>query len=153
MEEKSKGFSLRQKKSSRRPPISAPKQISNVSNIAPASQGRANGNGDTSTTRGNVQKGPVKERPMLGGGTSDLVKRRYSTRFTNVPDFSSTNKPPPVPVIHSQQKLQGIVNQKVEVDISALRDNSLDAEKCKILMHTHALFTMSCDLTERRSRF
>lgn len=153
MEEKSKGFSLRQKKSSRRPPISAPKQISNVSNTVPTSQGRANGNSDTSTTRGNVQRGPIKERPKIGGGTSDLVKRRYSTRFTNVPDFSSANKPPPVPTIPSQQKIQGASNQKVEVDLNALRDNSLDAEKCKKSMHIHALLIMSYDLTEWPSRF
>lgn len=135
MEEKSKGFSLRQKKSSRRPPISAPKQISVSSNGAPTSQGQTNGNSDgfsNSSTRGNAQKNPARERPRLGGGTSDLVKRRYSTRFTNGPDFNVASKPPPIPVIQNQQKPHGNLSQKVEVDINALGDSSLDIEKCKI---------------------
>lgn len=134
MEEKSKGFSLRQKKSSRRPPISGPKQISSTSNNGPTSQGRGNDIYTNSSTRGTAQKRHTKERPRLGGGTSDLVKRRYSTRFTNVPDFSSSDKPPPVPAIHEQQRLLKNLSQNIEVDVKALRDSSLDAEKCKIYL-------------------
>lgn len=121
MEDKAKGFSLRQKKSSRRPPISAPKQFS--------SRGPPSG-----------QNGPavraVAERPKLGGNTSDLVKRRYSTRFTQLPDFSNADAPPiPQPpadhLIQQRTRLAPATNQKIKVDILALRDPDLQAEHCK----------------------
>ena len=124
MEDKGKGFSLRQKKSSRRPPISAPKRISNQGPAPPSS--RQNGvNGPTARM--------VAERPKLGGNTSDLVKRRYSTRFTQLPDFSNTDAPPipKLPENHlAQQRAHtaSATNQRVAVDILALRDPDLQAE-------------------------
>ena len=78
MEDKGKGFSLRQKKSRQ----AAPKQISGpIQTISQASRGptRPNVNGKVETSTAN---------------TSDLVKRRYSTRFTNLPDFSNADAPP-----------------------------------------------------------
>lgn len=131
MEEKGKGFSLRQKKSSRRPPISAPKQIS--SQGAPAPRGnRANGTSEASASTD-------LERPKVGGNTSDLVKRRYSTRFTTLPDFSNADAPPMPALPGDPQSLQQrpqaapTSSQKITVDLAALRVKGLQAEQCKAL--------------------
>lgn len=133
MEEKSKGFSLRQKKSSRRPPISAPKQITSAATSKQlALQGRTNGGSEASAGNfapGNPQKG-ARERPRLGGGTSDLVKRRYSTRFTNPPDFSAAQSAPPIPTVPSQHALQVASTHKINIDLDALKEDGLDVEKC-----------------------
>ena len=130
MEDK-RGFSLRQKKSSGRPPISAPKQItSQVKTAPPNSQApRVNGLPEkTPNTR--------KERPgRPGGNTADLVKRRYSTRFAQLPDFSHADAPPlPNGPSFAKQQIKGLQasgqTQDISVDIGALRDPHLDAEKC-----------------------
>jgi len=127
MEDKGKGFSLR-KKASRRVVISAPKQISPpVPTQAPP---RSNG-------AGNLLDVP-RERPQLSGKTSDLVKRRYSTRFTQLPDFSQDGISP----IPSVPPLLGQLSQPPSrdghpsgsqapsVDIKALQDPDLDPETC-----------------------
>jgi len=127
MEDKGKGFSLRQKKSSRRPPISAPKQFSSHGTALPPS--RQNG----------VNGPPVRavpEKPKPGSNTSDLVKRRYSTRFIQLPDFSNADAPPiPQPpethLIQQRTHLAPATNQKIKVDILSLRDPDLQAEHCK----------------------
>jgi hypothetical protein len=74
---------------------------------------------------------------------SDLVKRRYSTRFTNLPsDFDATA--PPVPSIPSVPKQYAASNSQgrgaspaksagLNVDINALRDPRLQPEQCKSL--------------------
>lgn len=124
MEDKGKGFSLRQKKSRRGPPISGPKQIS----------------GPISTTQQQPSLKPT--RPNVNGdtttaNTSDLVKRRYSTRFTNLPDFCNPNTPPTptVPTLPTQYAQPGSrpstarQEQKVSVDVNALKDTSLQVEK------------------------
>ena len=125
MEDKGKGFSLRQKKSSRRPPISAPQQISRY---APPSSHQNGASGPPALT--------VVERPKLGGNTSDLVKRRYSSRFTQLPDFSNADAPP-IPKLPDNRLVQRrshaapAANQKIGVDNLALRDPDLQAEHCK----------------------
>ena len=124
MEDKGKGFSLRQKKSRRGPTANGPRQISGPINTTPpaTSKGpiRPNVNGDTSTAN-----------------TSDLVKRRYSTRFTNLPDFSSTGVPsiPKVPTLPPQfaqidsRPSTARQAQKLPIDIKALRDTNLSVDK------------------------
>ncbi|KAK0512303.1 hypothetical protein JMJ35_005431 [Cladonia borealis] len=121
MEDKGKGFSLRQKKSRRGPPISGPKPISGPFQQTQNSKAtRPNVNGDTTTAN-----------------TSDLVKRRYSTRFTNLPDFSNAGAPPvpAVPTLPSQiaqsdsRPSTARQGQKVPVDVNALKDPSLQVEK------------------------
>lgn len=76
-----------------RPTISAPRQISdpipNDGVAVPRSTGGRPGAGGLPPPR---QRPP----PSTGGKTGDLVKRRYSTRFNNLPaDFDATK--PPVP--------------------------------------------------------
>ena len=124
MEEKGKGFSLRQKKSRRGHGPGAHKQISAPINTAqqPGSKGpiRPNVNGDTTTAN-----------------TSDLVKRRYSTRFTNLPDFNNASAPPvpTIPTIPPQfaqkdsRPSTARQAQKLPLDINALKDPNLPIEK------------------------
>lgn len=144
MEEKSKGFSLRQKKSSRRPPISAPQQIS--STAAPAPIPLENGNVERypGANQGgrNEKPEPARQRPRPGGHTSDLVKRRYSTRFTTLGDFRNADAPP-IPILptagsnqSTQQKPQtsSTAVHKIDVDLTALRDTNLRADDCKLVV-------------------
>lgn len=124
MEDKGKGFSLRQKKSRRPPTSNAPKQISSpiLTTSQPAASKeptRPNINGDVSTAN-----------------TSDLVKRRYSTRFTHLPDFSNTNVPPvpPIPTLPPQfaqsdtRPSTARQGQKVLLDVNVLKDTNLQVE-------------------------
>ena len=142
MEEKTKGFSLRQKKSSRRPPISAPQQIPGI----PAHfQGITTGNHSATSLATSVSVGktersePSRQRPKLGGHTSDLVKRRYSTRFTNAGDFDQGDAPPVPSLPGSSSKYEQELSQKgplkrIEVDLAALKDTSLQAERCIVVI-------------------
>ena len=127
MEDKGKGFSLRQKKSRQ----AAPKQISGPIQTGPqASRGptRPNLNGKVETSTAN---------------TSDLVKRRYSTRFTNLPDFSNTDAPPvpSIPALPAQfaqsdaRPSSARQNQQLQLDPNALKDPNLHIENyCKDLL-------------------
>ncbi|SMQ54101.1 unnamed protein product [Zymoseptoria tritici ST99CH_1A5] len=148
----SKGLSLRRKKTTAaRPTISAPKQIptaqSETSSLRPdairsnSTWTAASGESDA-TSRS-------RERPKLGGdNTSDLVKRRYSTRFTGGlpqdgvpppipampslpaqyvgrPGTSSAPRPPPSRDGGRSPERRG----KLKVDLRALKDPNLQAEK------------------------
>ena len=128
-----KSFSLRQRKS-KRVPISGPKQISGPINTTPAPAAPA--------------RAPT--RPNLNGrtntadttNTADLVKRRYSTRFVNPPDFNTANAPP-IPSMPSMPNGYGSApitdrpstanrsgsSHKISVDINALKDPNLQVEK------------------------
>ncbi len=120
MEDKGKGFSLRQKKSRQ----AVPKQISGpIQKNPPASKGpaRPNLNGRVETSTAN---------------TSDLVKRRYSTRFTNLPDFSNAEVPPvpSIPAIPPQfvqsdsRPSTARQDQHLQPDAAALKDPNLQIE-------------------------
>ena len=124
MDDKSKGFSLRQKKS-KRIPISGPKPISgpiNHANKVPSkAASRPNVNGKVDT-----------------GNTADLVKRRYSTRFNQPPEFSNANAPavPSIPTLPNNYVQSGsqVPNQttqghKIDIDANALKDPSFQPEK------------------------
>ncbi|KAM7200063.1 exocyst complex component EXO84 [Naviculisporaceae sp. PSN 640] len=139
-EERSK-ISLRSgRKRNNRPTISAPRQISN-----PIPQ-------DDSSSRGpagrSFEEAPrIRQRPPpRGGETSDLVKRRYSTRFNTIPtDFDPTANP--MPAMPSLEKYESAQSRRVppsrgrgasvgssgapvpEVDVRALQDPNLAAEQ------------------------
>ena len=140
MEEKSKRFSLRQKKSSRRPPISAPQQISSTAAPVPLHLGNVNVEKHLGAAR-NEKPAPARSRPRPGGHTSDLVKRRYSTRFTTLGDFRNADAPP-IPILPTAEASNQSIEQKsqtsstavhrIEVDLTALRDAGLRADDCKL---------------------
>lgn len=131
MEDK-KGFSLRQKKSSRRPAISGPRQLSSQSTTS-TSQAPPRVNGlDEKPTNANTER---PSRP--GEKTADLIKRRYSTRFAQLPDFNQADAPPlPNGRLQAENpKLNLPVPGpaiSVNVDVAALKDPHLDPEKCKL---------------------
>ncbi|KAI9821904.1 MAG: exocyst complex component exo84 [Pycnora praestabilis] len=136
MEEKSKGISLRRKRT-KKPNISAPKSTSFRGDVARSATDRpveTDGKGD-----GRSHLGVPRERPQLGGQTSDLVKRRYSTRFTQgTVDWTVGAPPvPSVPSIPNQfggQQAAGRggpfgLSHAISVDINAFKDPSLRPEQ------------------------
>lgn len=122
-----RGLTLRSK--TRRPQISAPKPI-----VDP-----------NSGSSGNASPGTKQQQPN-GGATSDLVKRRYSTRFTQLPDFSAAAADaPPIPTLppsaedftRSQEQLPvkepsltSSSSQPLRVELHALRNPDLRVENC-----------------------
>lgn len=117
----SRGLTLRSKSRRARPQISAPKPISGPlpSNQKPADPAKAQQN----------------------DATSDLVKRRYSTRFNQAPDFDA--KAPPVPTLPQvPPSLAGLEppgarpspdpSHTPKVDLNALRDPSLPVDRCEL---------------------
>lgn len=156
--EKSKGISLRKKRTVK-PKISAPKQIS-----GPLPSGLA--------TNAQLRVGPVgalpvaprpRERPRDGNKTADLVKRRYSTRFTDLPtDFSAGAPPlPSVPSIPGQFAVQPPSRdgqpsgQRLKVDAKALSDPNLRPDQCTFIclldcINAHANHLLRCLQSARR---
>lgn len=124
-----RGLTLRSKSRRRRPQISAPKPISGP--LPP-------------NTRSPEEPVPTRERAPQSDATSDLVKRRYSTRFA-APEFDANA--PPVPALPTQVPggIGGLAPPSVPrqpspadsnspaptVDLNVLRDPSLPVDRCK----------------------
>jgi hypothetical protein len=153
MSEDKKGLSLRRKKNhtrpTTRPTISAPRQIQ--------PRDRSTDSGwDAQTTASNLSVPAQREaRPGIsgrstgGGGdtTSDLVKRRYSTRFAALPQDATAGLVPPVPTMpnlpaqYARERSRGGSKSPsknrspsrgptpLKVDPRALADPKLQAEK------------------------
>ncbi|KAK2798656.1 exocyst complex component exo84 [Onygenales sp. PD_10] len=127
-----RGLTLRSK-GSRRPQISAPKPIPDPR--APPSRPAA-----SSTSSSNAPPAAAATRAQASGATSDLVKRRYSTRYNQLPN-NYFDAAPPVPGLPSgpgfgagQQLPVGKepdsnAAQPLRVDLNALRDPKLPVEK------------------------
>lgn len=147
-EKSSRGISLRRKKE-QRPKISAPKQISGPlpANLQapdiPDEYRSRNTSASSVTTRsaGGTRLDAPRERPQPAGGkTSDLVKRRYSTRFNQLPNDYTAGAPPvpglpskpnqymrpPVPEPKPSQEAR-----RIPVDVKAFKDPKLKADECK----------------------
>ncbi|PGH17422.1 hypothetical protein AJ80_04792 [Polytolypa hystricis UAMH7299] len=126
-----RGLTLRNK-GNRRPKISAPTPISDPN--APAS---------TSSRSPRTGPPPGDNRSQQNGGaTSDLVKRRYSTRYNQLPNFDVNA--PPIPGLPAGPGSFGAssqdrpptgrepasdASQPLRVEINALRDPSLSVDK------------------------
>lgn len=124
------GLTLRSKSRRPRPQISHPKPISGP---LPANS-KAAGPSAKAASRGT--------RERSGSTTSDLVKRRYSTRFNQPPDIDA--QAPPVPDL-SQVKGEYATDasrtgkiaastdpsQPIPVDLKALQDPSLPVDRCE----------------------
>ena len=123
MDDRSKGFSLRQKKPNRREGINGTKQTSK-----PTSKS------NRPSPALEPSKDALTQRPKAGG-TSDLVKRRYSTRFNQLPDFNNVDAPPipnlPVPHQKRRSRTPSPTRQRIAIDEVALKDPRLQADKCK----------------------
>ncbi|KAJ5184079.1 hypothetical protein N7492_001695 [Penicillium capsulatum] len=127
-----RGLTLRSKSRRQRPQISAPKPISGP--LPP--NAKAPDAGEAAFTAG-------RERAAQNGATSDLVKRRYSTRF-NAPDFDANVPPvPSLPPPAAPGAFGGLgpsaaprqpspfdgASPAPKVDLHALRDPSLPVER------------------------
>ncbi|RQM08771.1 hypothetical protein DH86_00002475, partial [Scytalidium sp. 3C] len=134
-EKDGRGISLRTKRKGGRPTISAPKQIS-----APISQS----GGPTVAPSSKLPPAAIgQQRPQASGKTSDLVKRRYSTRFNNPPPgFNPTNPSvPSVPSLPSQYTTQNdrgrgpspARGSTLTVDLAALRNPNFRPDQCMLL--------------------
>lgn len=146
MSEDKKGLSLRRKKTTTRPTISAPRQIQ--------PRDRSTDSGWDAQRTGSATSGltvprPREARPSFasgGGGdtTSDLVKRRYSTRFAALPQDATAGLVPPVPTLPNipAQYTRGASKSPsrdgrsqsrgpgpLKVDARALGDPKLQADK------------------------
>ena len=152
--EEKKGLSLRRKKTSAaRPTISAPRQIQ------PQRDPSADSRWDTQTTASGKTglSVPREGRPSISSAvsadkTSDLVKRRYSTRFAGgIPQDATAGLVPPVPAMpslpaqYARSPSRGADSDRslsrdgrspsrdgpgrLKVDPRALKDPNLQAEK------------------------
>ncbi|KAL1877834.1 hypothetical protein VTK73DRAFT_8361 [Phialemonium thermophilum] len=114
-----------------RPTISAPRQITGPG-IPDEGPRRSTGKDVASEATPLPRARPP---PQGSGKTADLVKRRYSTRFNNLPtDFDPTV--PPVPLLQSADKYEASRDRRTapssrgggqapQIDIKALRDPRL----------------------------
>ncbi|KAJ5965192.1 uncharacterized protein N7479_005068, partial [Penicillium vulpinum] len=125
-----RGLTLRSKSRRQRPQISAPKPIS--SPLPP----------NTRSPESGPSAIPTRERAPQNDATSDLVKRRYSTRFNTAPEFDGDA--PPVPALPTQvpggrglapaaiprQPSPSDPNSPApKVDLNALRDPGLPVDR------------------------
>ena len=79
----------------------------------------------------------LRSGPNANGDASDLVKRRYSTRFNQLPDFSNAGAPPVPSLPAPQRRSRGPSPSapKVNIDVNVLRDPNLVADQCKLLVN------------------
>lgn len=121
-----RSLTLRKKKTHKRPVISAPQQASSDATTAPS----------TNTTLPT----PRERRPGLADGTSDLVKRRYSTRYNQLPQFGNDDIPdmPALPGAGLKRRSHGgspvrpssaHSSHPLRIDQQALLDPNLSHEK------------------------
>ena len=127
-----RGLTLRSKTRRQRPQISAPKPISGP--LPP----------NTRSPDAGPSAIPTRERAPQNDATSDLVKRRYSSRFNGAPE--SDGNVPPVPTLPNQMPggHGGLAPASIpripspsdpnsaapKVDLNALRDPSLPVDRC-----------------------
>lgn len=124
-----RGLTLRSKSRRPRPQISAPKPIS-----GPLPQ-----NHQAATTSTASSGSGSRDYAPSNHATSDLVKRRYSTRFNQTPDFDGAPPVPSVPQVpsaytglkppQSSRKPSTESSGPPEVDLNVLRDPSLPVDR------------------------
>ncbi|KAI5301393.1 exocyst complex component exo84 [Ascosphaera pollenicola] len=152
-----RSLTLRRKdKPSRRPHISAPKQIISDSNstTSPVTSAAA----PSTITPGQV----VERKHKHKGAISDIVKKRYSTRFHQPVEYDSLKQPPvpaipraPSPLTSAAAGTAGASplptttaaaardiappepGKPVPIDLSALRDPKLAPDKCSDSPNLH----------------
>jgi len=131
-----KGFSLRTKKSRRghkgsnKPPAQVPEAPDERSRYALQEKYETPGNST------DPRAAKSRERSKPGGATSDIIKKRYSIRYNQLPDFSQGDAPPlpGVPTLPQGYSQDGgrdasPAQQNRGADLRALKDSSLRAEE------------------------
>ncbi|EEH18556.1 hypothetical protein PABG_07616 [Paracoccidioides brasiliensis Pb03] len=127
-----RGLTLRSKFPTR-PQISAPK---------PISDSRSAAGGGRPAPAGIATVGSSPRKTQSSGATSDLVKRRYSTRYNQLPNFADIPDIPSLPPgaaafdraaqqqwsATGKEPLPG-PGEPLRVDLNALRDPTLPVEK------------------------
>ena len=132
-----------------RPTIGAPQQITKAppQNGAPPASRTPGGNaslavpGSGGKVRRSCSYGHYTWNALLTvyAQTSDLVKRRYSTRFNNLPTgYDATAPPPPMPSVPVIKGHSGR-GPAVKLDMRALQDPKLQADKCQSPSYPHAI--------------
>lgn len=147
MSEKAKGIvSLRKKKTTKRPQISAPRQIvppqhdDSTPSLHPPPPPLQHSQSSDTAPRNNSQTSQTsfaapRPRPSLAGPdrTADLVKRRYSTRFANYPqDAERAPSVPNIPAHLAQSRPNRSPDrrgERIRVDVNALRDPHLQPDQ------------------------
>ena len=148
-DERGKGISLRKKRTVRpkiSSPVSTPKQISAP---MPAMAATPRPSNEAASRR----MEPPRERPQQSGKTSEMVKRRYSQKITQLPtDFSSAPPLPTMPTLPSQyasassappsrdgpREERPAEGRRLKVDPKALQDANLRPEQCTSVHGTWA---------------
>ncbi|MCJ1311814.1 exocyst complex component exo84 [Agyrium rufum] len=127
--EKSKGISLRKKKDK-----SSRRQAVNITGPLDVPRPATSSSIGSQSTAARSVRPEVRDRlKPPGGTTSDIIKKRYSVRYNQVPDFGGPEQPlPALPAQFAQQKGRDTaspVPQQRGVDVKALRDPGLSAEE------------------------
>jgi exocyst complex component 8 len=149
MDDKGKGVSLRQKRTGKLK-ISAPTLISAPAS-ATASTVDLPSRPSTRGTSNSPTPSVVTPRPRdksREDRTTDLVKRRYSTRFNNLPDLSGDpDAVPTLPAIPSRFAVQPpsrgsdvSTGRTPKVDPKILKDPKFKAEDCMYVTASTAIF-------------
>lgn len=143
-EERSKGISLRKKRTQRRAPpkeISAPRQISGPMPTG-LSATQNSGRPSQESNRSGRRLDAPRERPQRADKTAELVKRRYSQKITQLPsDFGNGAPMPDMPQIPSQYRDAppsrdgrppgSSDGRALKINVKALQDPNLRPEQCK----------------------
>jgi hypothetical protein len=141
--EKSKGISLRKKRTKHRPKeVSAPRKPQ-ISAPLPAGLAAAQGSNRPSeeSNRPGTKLDAPRERPQRADKTADLVKRRYSQKILQLPsDFGNGAPMPDMPAIPSQYRSApsgrdvrpppSSDGRSLKVDVKALRDPNFKPDQC-----------------------
>ena len=131
-----KGFSLRTKKG-RRGHKESSKGSAPVPDV-PDERSRYALQDKYSPAGDSTDRRPAKdrERSRPGGATSDIIKKRYSIRYNQLPDFNQADAPPlpGVPKLPQGYAQDGgrddsPARQNRGADLRALKDSSLRAEE------------------------
>ena len=127
MEERSKGISLRKKRSVR-PKVNARQISAPLTTPLPQLLERPRLTHQNSSTLS-----VPRERPHADGNTVDYVKRRYSTRITQLKDIEAPAVPSlPSKFSHAPSQIGGFGGEHVAIDPGALQDPDLQPEHCKM---------------------
>lgn len=126
-------ISLRKKRSATRPKISAPQQI-NSSALEKITERRPQLPDILTSSSLSVPR----ERSQAQGNSADYVKRRYSTKLTQLPKETSAPSVPGIPnryqsrsPVRNPPRGNSFGGEKIVVDLAALQRSDLQTDQCE----------------------